>query len=97
MGFFNTLDKEKNMAKVEVYVTTYCPYCVRAKELLKRKGIAFTEIDVTNDDEARLALVKKADGRRTVPQIFINDIAIGGSDDLHALEAAGKLDAMVAA
>lgn len=85
------------MANVEVYVTTYCPYCVRAKELLKRKGIAFTEIDVTNDDAARDALVKRAEGRRTVPQIFINGVGIGGSDDLHALEREGKLDAMLAA
>lgn len=85
------------MATVEVYVTTYCPYCVRAKELLKRKGVTFTEIDVTNDDAARDALVQKADGRRTVPQIFINGVGIGGSDDLHALEREGKLDAMLAA
>lgn len=84
------------MATVDVYVTTYCPYCVRAKELLKRKGVAFNEIDVTNDDAARDALVKKSDGRRTVPQIFINGVGIGGSDDLHALERDGKLDAMLA-
>lgn len=84
------------MATVDVYVTTYCPYCVRAKELLKRKGVAFNEIDVTNDDAARDALVKKSDGRRTVPQIFINGVGIGGSDDLHALEREGKLDAMLA-
>ena len=84
------------MATVEVYSTRVCPYCVRAKDLLKRKGIAFTEIDVSDDDEARMALVKRADGRRTVPQIFINGVGIGGSDDLHALERDGKLDAMVA-
>lgn len=85
------------MAKVEVYSTRVCPYCVRAKDLLKRKGIAFTEIDVSDDDEARMALVKRADGRRTVPQIFINGVGIGGSDDLHALDREGKLDAMVQA
>ncbi len=83
------------MANVEVYSTRVCPYCVRAKDLLKRKGIPFTEIDVSDDDEARIALVKRADGRRSVPQIFINGVGIGGSDDLHALERDGKLDALI--
>lgn len=82
------------MASVEVYTTKVCPYCVRAKALLTRKGIPFTEIDVS-DDDARIALLKKSDGRRTVPQIFINDVGIGGSDDLYALDANGKLDAML--
>ncbi|NBX66523.1 MAG: glutaredoxin 3 [Proteobacteria bacterium] len=84
------------MATIEVYSTRVCPYCVRAKDLLKRKGIAFTEIDVSDDDEARMALVKRADGRRTVPQIFINGVGIGGCDDLHALDREGKLDEMLA-
>lgn len=83
------------MSAVEVYVTRTCPYCIRAKELLKRKGVNFQEIDVSNDDEARMALVKKADGRRTVPQIFINGQGIGGCDDLYALDAAGKLDTLL--
>lgn len=96
MKGFKTENKENRMtASVEVYVTQICPYCVRAKALLTRKGVAFTEIDVSHDDEARMALVKKADGRRTVPQIFINGVGIGGSDELHALDAAGKLDAML--
>ena len=79
---------------VKVYVTTFCAYCVRAKELLKKRGIAFEEIDVTRDDEKRAWLVE-ATGRRTVPQIFIGDEAIGGSDELHALDRAGKLMPMI--
>lgn len=77
-------------APVKVYVTTFCAYCVRAKELLKKRGIAYEEIDVTRDDEKRAWLVE-ATGRRTVPQIFIGEEAIGGSDDLHALDREGKL------
>ena len=84
------------MAKVEVYSTQTCPYCVRAKSLLDAKDVDFQEIDVTGDDEARLALVAKAGGRRTVPQIFINGQSIGGYDDLRALEESGKLDQMLA-
>jgi glutaredoxin 3 len=79
-------------ATVEVYTTDYCPYCVRAKALLTRKGVPFKEIDVSGDDDARMALVKRSEGRRTVPQIFINDKAIGGCDDLYALDAKGELD-----
>ena len=85
------------MAKIDVYTTNYCPYCVRAKELLKRKGVAFTEHDVTNDMAAREQLVTKSGGRKTVPQIFINDQPIGGFDDMNALDKAGKLDALLAA
>jgi glutaredoxin 3 len=84
------------MAKVEVYSTTYCPYCVRAKQLLDAKDVDYTEIDVTGDDAARVALVEKSGGRRTVPQIFINGQSIGGYDDLKALEESGKLDGMLA-
>jgi glutaredoxin 3 len=79
------------MAKVEVYTTDYCPYCVRAKDLLKRKGIAFEEVMMSTQEE-RMALMEKAGGRRTVPQIFINDEAIGGYDDLAALDASGELE-----
>lgn len=82
-------------AAVEVYTTTYCPYCVRAKELLKNKGVDFKEINVEGDDAAREALVKKAEGRRTVPQIFINGQAVGGFDDIYALDRAGKLDPLL--
>jgi glutaredoxin 3 len=84
------------MAKVEIYVTTYCPYCVKAKRLLDAKDVDYTVIDVTNDDAAREELVAKSGGRRTVPQIFINGQAIGGSDDLHALEEKGELDKLLA-
>ncbi len=81
-------------AEVIVYVTDYCPYCSRAKSLLKRKGAAFTEIDVTGDDEKREWLIEKT-GRRTVPQIFIDGVSVGGSDDIHALDREGKLDALL--
>ncbi len=84
------------MAKVEVYTTNYCPYCVRAKQLLDVKDVTYSEIDVTSDDAARMALVQKSGGRKTVPQIFINDVAIGGYDDLRLLEEQGKLDTMLA-
>ena len=79
------------MAKIEVYTTDYCPYCVRAKDLLKRKGIAFEEVMMSTQEE-RMALMEKAGGRRTVPQIFTNDEAIGGYDDLAALDASGELE-----
>ncbi|MDA5192355.1 glutaredoxin 3 [Govanella unica] len=85
------------MPQVEIYTTTYCPYCVSAKALLQRKGVAYTEIDVTGNDALRLALLERAGGSRTVPQIFINDRHVGGSDDLHALDAAGKLDPLLTA
>lgn len=85
------------MAKVEVYTTNYCPYCVRAKQLLDAKDVEYTEIDVSGDDAARMALVEKSGGRRTVPQIFINDNPVGGYDDLRALEESGKLDGMLSA
>ncbi|MDY0029004.1 MAG: glutaredoxin 3 [Pseudobdellovibrionaceae bacterium] len=84
------------MAKVEVYTTDYCPYCVRAKQFLDIKDVDYSEIDVTGDDAARADLVKKAEGRRTVPQIFINGKSIGGFDDMRALEESGELDKMLA-
>ena len=84
------------MAEVIVYSTSYCPYCVRAKDLLKRKGAAFKELNA-EDDKVREDMIAKAGGRRTVPQIFINGQHVGGSDELHALDKAGKLDAMLAA
>jgi glutaredoxin 3 len=82
------------MKSVKIYTTPYCPYCVRAKRLLAGKGVAFEEIDVANDDQARLDLAERT-GRRTVPQIFIGEQHVGGSDDLHALEQDGKLDALL--
>jgi glutaredoxin 3 len=83
------------VAKVEVYSTSYCPYCMRAKALLTSKGIAFEEIDVTNDPELRTEMVERAGGRRTVPEIFIDGKIIGGCDELYALEITGKLDALL--
>jgi glutaredoxin 3 len=77
-------------SRVIVYSTTYCPYCVRATHLLRRRGIAFEEIDVTRDHETRAWLVKTT-GRRTVPQIFIDGAPIGGSDELAALDRSGEL------
>jgi glutaredoxin 3 len=85
------------MPPVEIYTTRYCPYCVRAKALLARKGVAFTEIDVSGNAELRSAMVARAHGRMTVPQIFIGTVHVGGSDDLHALERAGRLDDLLAA
>lgn len=84
------------MPNVTIYTTKVCPYCVRAKDLLKRKGQSFEEIDAS-DDTVRDAMIAKAGGRRTVPQIFIGNTHVGGCDDLYALDKAGKLDAMLAA
>lgn len=84
------------MSIVTIYTTQTCPYCVRAKDLLKRKNVAYTEIDASND-EVRLAMVEKAGGRRSVPQIFIGSTHVGGCDDLYALDKEGKLDALLAA
>ncbi len=84
------------MAKVIVYTTEYCPYCVRAKSLLKHKGVAFEEIDVGQDDALRDKMVEES-GRRTVPQIFIDDKPIGGFDELYALDQDGELDRLLAA
>lgn len=83
------------MAAVVIYTTAICPYCVRAKNLLKQKGVEWTEIDVSHDADERMALMQRT-RQRTVPQIFINGQHIGGSDDLYALERAGKLDALLA-
>ncbi len=84
------------MAKVEVYSGALCPYCSRAKALLRNKGADFTEIDVTFNRERKQAMIQRANGQRTVPQIFIDDRHIGGCDDLYALDAAGKLDPLLA-
>lgn len=84
------------MAKVQVYTTTYCPFCTRAKMLLNNKGVAFEEIDVTEDDALRQKMVELSGGRRTVPEIFINDKIVGGYDELRTLEMKGELDALLA-
>jgi len=79
---------------VRIYTTQTCPYCVRAKRLLQKKSVPYQEIDVSWDDDARLRLMQ-ATGRRTVPQIFIGEKHVGGSDDLHALEERGELDGLL--
>ncbi len=85
------------MAKVEVYTTSFCPFCTRAKSLLKSKGVPFVEIDVTDDAELRQKMVEMSGGRRTVPEIFIDGKIVGGYDELKALDVAGALDPMLAA
>ncbi len=83
------------MAEVIIYRTTYCPYCDMAKRLFQNLGVAFKEIDVTHDPDMRLKLVEMSGGRRTVPQIFIDGISVGGYTDVAALQKSGKLDEML--
>lgn len=85
------------MAKVTIYTTMMCGYCSRAKKLLESKGQKYTEIDVGMDPDKRREMQEKSKGGRTVPQIFINGVHIGGSDDLALLDRQGKLDPMLAA
>ncbi|SMF73364.1 glutaredoxin 3 [Allosphingosinicella indica] len=85
------------MAKVEIYTKFFCPYCSRAKELLSRKDVAFEEYEITGDGEKRQEMIQRAGGRTTVPQIFIGDRHIGGSDDLAALDREGGLDPLLGA
>ena len=84
------------MARIEIYTSPLCGYCHAAKRLLTRKGVAFTEYDTLADPAHRAEMLRRANGRRTVPQIFIDDRHIGGSDDLHALDRAGGLDPLLA-
>ena len=81
------------MNKIVLYTTPYCGYCVQAKRLLTRKGVAFEEVDVSRDPEQRRTMIQDSGGRMTVPQIFVNGEHIGGSDDMVALDRAGQLDA----
>ena len=83
------------MAKVEIYTQWGCPYCVRAKALLDRKLVAYTEYDVTMDTAKRAEMAERAPGARTVPQVFIDGKSYGGSDDIHALDAKGQLDPLL--
>lgn len=85
------------MRKVTIYTTPICPYCVRAKHLLKKKGVPYEEVDVFMDSDARKAMQKKSGGAHTVPQIFVGDEHVGGCDDLYALEHDGKLDSLLSA
>jgi glutaredoxin 3 len=82
------------MPKIEIYTTAICPYCERAKQLLRNKNINFIEIRVDEDEAKREEMIKRS-SRRTVPQIFIDNQSIGGSDDLYALEKEGKLDILL--
>ncbi len=84
------------MKQVEIYTTQTCPYCQMAKGLLKKKGVAYKEIDVGGNPTLRAAMTQRAAGRTSVPQIFIGGAHVGGCDDIHALDAGGKLDAMLA-
>ena len=83
------------MAKVELYTTRFCPYCARARSLLAKKGVDYVDIDVMADTAKRDEMVARSGGRQTVPQIFIDGRHIGGSDELAALDKAGKLDALL--
>jgi len=84
------------MAKVEIYTWNTCPFCNKALNLLDAKDVDYTQHKIDGDDDARDKMAARANGRRTVPQIFINDQWIGGCDDMHLLEAEGKLDKMLA-
>jgi glutaredoxin 3 len=88
---------ESIMANVEIYTWSTCPFCIRAKSLLDRKGVAYTEYCIDGDEAARAKMSQRAHGRRSVPQIFINDQHIGGCDDITALNAQGKLDSLLQA
>ncbi|ASG21496.1 MULTISPECIES: glutaredoxin 3 [Nitrospirillum] len=81
------------MPRVEIYTSPYCPYCHRAKRLLDSKGVQYEEIDVIANPSRKPEMIQRADGRTTVPQIFVDGEGLGGSDDIHALDRAGKLNA----
>ncbi|HEX8819542.1 MAG TPA: glutaredoxin 3 [Archangium sp.] len=85
------------MKPVKIYTTTYCGYCVRAKDLLTRKGVKYEEVDVTGNDDMRTRLVEMSGGQRTVPQIFIGETHVGGYSDLARLDSEGRLDPMLRA
>ena len=83
------------MSKVEIYTWQYCPFCIRAKALLDQKGINYQEYSIDGDQEARSIMVDRANGRKTVPQIFINDEGIGGCEELYSLESSNQLDKLI--
>jgi glutaredoxin 3 len=84
------------MAKIEIYTKDWCPYCTRAKRLLEGKGVAFEEHDISMGGPQRAEMVQRANGRTTVPQVFIDGAHIGGSDDLAAMDSRGELDRLLA-
>jgi len=83
------------MAQVEIYTKDWCGYCTRAKRLLQNKGVEFAEYDITLGGPQRVEMIERANGRSSVPQVFIDGVHVGGSDDLAALDASGKLDPML--
>ncbi|MBW4418605.1 MAG: glutaredoxin 3 [Myxacorys californica WJT36-NPBG1] len=98
MQFFDFLlgrTSDQLNSNVEIYTWQTCPYCIRAKLLLRWKGVKFTDYKIDGDGAARVRMANRANGRRTVPQIFINDQHIGGCDELYALDREGKLDLML--
>jgi glutaredoxin 3 len=80
---------------IEIYTWQSCPFCIRAKALLNKKGVKFTEHSIDGDEQARSEMSRKANGKRSVPQVFIDDVHIGGCDDIHDLDAQGKLNALL--
>jgi len=85
------------MAQIEIYTQDWCGFCARAKQLFEQRGVAYTEIDAPRGSEARAEAMRRSGGKTTVPQIFIDGAYIGGSDDLLALDRAGKLDPLLKA
>ena len=85
------------MPKIEIYTWSFCPFCVRAKALLEKKGVDYTEYNISGNEEERAKMAERAGGKKTVPQIFIDDEHIGGCDELHALDDKGELDKYLAA
>jgi glutaredoxin 3 len=83
-------------ATVEIYTWRTCPFCIRAKALLKAKGATFTEYAIDGDEAARDKMAERSGGRRSVPQVFVNDQHLGGCDDIHALDRAGELETLLA-
>lgn len=83
------------MAQVEIFTTMLCPFCYRAKKLLDGKSVAYHEIDIMLHPKRRAEMIERAGGRTSVPQVFIGDVHVGGSDELYALESAGRLDPML--
>jgi glutaredoxin 3 len=84
------------MPPIDIYTTRWCPYCRMAKALLSKKGVTFTEIDLSSHRERRGEMIQRANGRTSVPQVFIGSVHVGGSEELHALERTGNLDALLA-
>ena len=98
LDFLNPIlkrDPKRIKANVEIYTWQTCPYCIRAKLLLWWKGVRYTEYKIDGNEQARSQMAERSDGRRSVPQIFINDRHIGGCDDLYALDSQGQLDPLL--